>query len=39
MREEQGRTRTLRFNYKDVAKGKKLEQNVLLRPGDTIVVP
>ena len=29
----------LRFNYRDVAKGKKLEQNVILRPGDTVVVP
>lgn len=29
----------LRFNYRDVAKGRKLEQNVVLRPGDTIVVP
>lgn len=39
MRQEQGRTRSLRFNYKDVAKGKKLEQNILLQPGDTVVVP
>lgn len=29
----------LRFNYRDVAKGKKLEQNIVLRPGDTVVVP
>jgi polysaccharide export outer membrane protein len=29
----------LKFNYKDVAKGKKLEQNILLKPGDTVVVP
>lgn len=29
----------LQFNYKDVSKGKKLEQNVLLQPGDTVVVP
>ena len=28
-----------KFNYRDVAKGKKLEQNMLLAPGDTIVVP
>lgn len=29
----------LRFNYRDVSKGRKLEQNVVLRPGDTVVVP
>ncbi len=40
MRQEpNGTTRTMTFNYKDVAKGKKLEQNVQLQPGDTIVVP
>jgi hypothetical protein len=35
----QGTSRTFKFNYKDVSKGKKLEQNILLQPGDTIVVP
>jgi polysaccharide export outer membrane protein len=39
MRQEQGKTRSMKFNYKDVAKGKKLEQNVMLLPGDTVVVP
>ena len=29
----------LKFNYKDVSKGRKMEQNILLRPGDTVVVP
>ncbi|MBZ5522589.1 MAG: polysaccharide biosynthesis/export family protein [Acidobacteriia bacterium] len=29
----------LRFNYKDVVKGKNSEQNVILQPGDTVVVP
>ncbi len=28
-----------KFNYKDVANGKNLEQNILLLPGDTVVVP
>jgi polysaccharide export outer membrane protein len=28
-----------RFKYKDVARGKHLEQNVLLQSGDTVVVP
>ena len=29
----------LMFDYKQVIKGKKLSQNVELRPGDTIVIP
>lgn len=29
----------LHFNYKEVVKGKKSEQNVILQPGDTVVVP
>jgi len=29
----------LPFNYKDAVNGKKPEQNVLLQPGDVIVVP
>jgi hypothetical protein len=29
----------LPFNYKAVVGGKKPEDNVLLQPGDTIVVP
>lgn len=33
-----GNTR-LPFNYKDVIKGKKLSQNVVLQSGDTVVVP
>lgn len=27
------------FKYSDVAEGRKLEQNILLRAGDTIIVP
>jgi len=27
------------FNYKDLVKGKKLEQNIILQPGDVVVVP
>lgn len=29
----------LLFNYKDVIKGKNPESNIVLKPGDTIVVP
>jgi polysaccharide export outer membrane protein len=38
-RVEGGETKSFKFNYKDVARGKKLEQNIVLRPGDTVVVP
>ena len=39
MRVEGGQTKTFEFNYKDVAKGKKRQQNLVLKPGDTVVVP
>ena len=32
-------TQRLKFNYNEVIKGKKLEQNISLQPGDHIVVP
>jgi polysaccharide export outer membrane protein len=34
-----GRPIRLRFNYKEVIKGRKLSQNVHLEPHDTLVVP
>lgn len=39
LRVENGQTKTLPFAYKDVTKGKKPAQNILLKPGDTVVVP
>jgi len=39
MRTESGKTTNYRFNYKDVIKGKNLQQNVMLKPGDTVIVP
>ena len=39
MRVEAGKTKTFPFDYKNVAKGKKPEQNIVLKPGDTVVVP
>jgi len=39
MRSEGGRQIALKFNYKDVASGKNLKQNIELQPGDTVVVP
>lgn len=39
LRNENGQQVKLPFNYKDVLKGRHVEQNVLLKPGDTIMVP
>jgi polysaccharide biosynthesis/export protein len=39
LRTEKGRQVSYRFNYKDVLNGRKLEQNIQLLPGDTVVVP
>ena len=39
MRTENGKQISLPFNYKDVAGGKHLTQNIELKPGDTVVVP
>jgi polysaccharide biosynthesis/export protein len=39
MRKEDGKDKVLKFNYKDVIHQKKLQQNVLLKPGDTVIVP
>jgi polysaccharide export outer membrane protein len=39
IRKENGHQRVFEFNYSEVADGKDLEQNIRLKPGDTIVVP
>jgi polysaccharide export outer membrane protein len=39
LRTENGRQVKLPFNYKEVVKGNHQEQNIMLRPGDTVVVP
>lgn len=39
MRVENGKPVRYPFNYKDVIKGKNLKQNILLKPGDTVIVP
>ena len=39
VRTENGRQTTYKFNYKDVSAGRKLQQNIELKPNDTIVVP
>jgi polysaccharide export outer membrane protein len=39
LRTVNGRQEKFPFNYKDVLKGEKSQENILLMPGDTIVVP
>lgn len=39
LRTQDGKQAKLPFNYKDVVKGNHPEQNIELKPGDTIVVP
>lgn len=39
LRTENGKQVKMPFNYKQVVKGRDPEQNIALKPGDTIVVP
>lgn len=39
VRDENGKQQRLPFNYSDVVKKGDLSQNVMLKPGDTVVVP
>jgi polysaccharide export outer membrane protein len=39
LRSEKGSQNKIPFNYKEVRKGEKLEQNIILKTGDVIVVP
>lgn len=39
LRSENGKQVKMPFNYKRVVKGRNPEQNIALKPGDTIVVP
>ena len=39
MRNDGGKPQQFKFNYKDVSRGKHLEQNIFLKPGDSVVVP
>ena len=38
-REENGKTTIFKFRYNDVSRGEALEQNIILKRGDIIVVP
>lgn len=39
VRNENGKQTTYTFNYKEVMAGRRPEQNLVLKPGDSIVVP
>jgi polysaccharide export outer membrane protein len=39
LRTENGKQEKIPFNYKEVIKGNHPEQNITLKPGDTVVVP
>ncbi len=39
LRRVNGKLIAIPFNYKDIEKGKRLNQNIILKPGDVIVVP
>jgi len=39
IRNESGRDYRLDFDYDEVVKGERMEQNIVLMPGDTIIIP
>jgi polysaccharide export outer membrane protein len=39
LRRQGGKDAVFHFDYSDVRKGRNLEQNIILRSGDTVVVP
>lgn len=39
LRRENGEQRAIPFEYGDIEKGENLEQNIVLQPGDVVVVP
>jgi len=39
LRQENGVERAIPFNYKQVQRGEQLRQNIVLQPGDTVLVP
>lgn len=39
LRVDNGNTQKIPFNYKQVIRGEAMAQNIVLKPGDTIVVP
>jgi polysaccharide export outer membrane protein len=39
LRQEKGRQQRIPINYKQLVKGEAMGQNIIIKPGDTIVVP
>jgi polysaccharide export outer membrane protein len=39
LRMQNGKQQKLPVNYRKLVKGEQMEQNYILQPGDTIVVP
>ncbi|MCI0516283.1 MAG: polysaccharide export protein, partial [Woeseiaceae bacterium] len=39
LRKEDGKETVIMFDYADVKKGRNLEQNIMLKSGDVIIVP
>jgi polysaccharide export outer membrane protein len=39
VRKDSGKDVIYPFNYEEVMEGKKLQQNIELKPGDTVIVP
>lgn len=39
LREVNGNQQKIPVNYKEIIKGEHMDQNIMLRPGDTVVVP
>jgi polysaccharide export outer membrane protein len=39
VRKESGKDLALPFNYSEVTSGKRLQQNIELKPGDSVIVP
>ena len=39
LRTQDGQQTKIPFNYKEAIKGRGMQQNIMLKPGDTIVVP
>ena len=38
IRKENGRERRFKFSFNEVVRGKNVQQNILLQPGDTVLV-